>query len=195
MRATISIALVLALAAIAVAQDKDKDKNKKDAANPGTIRVCVAEVQNTSRRSVNVGLMRDRLLKDLKDSKAPKKAQDQRRIAAIPLESGGGEGDAQCDFTLYANVIELRQKDDPLWQQERDQGIGTMPSPGSRHEEVTYGEVRFKLRSGGSFSPVVDETFTREETTDENGVVGVLMDRVAQRVNSAVRETAGAMRE
>jgi hypothetical protein len=144
---------------------------------------------------VNVGLMRGRLLKDLKDSKPSRKSPDQRRIFAIPLESGGGAGDAQCDFTVEANVIELRQKDDPLWRDERDQGIGNLPSPGSRHEEVTFGQVRFKLRSGGGFSPLLDETISSEETTDENGTVSRLMDRVAQRVNSAVRETPGAMRE
>ncbi len=188
--------LLVTLSLAAFAQDKDKDKDRKDdAKNAQVIRVCVAEVQNTSRRPVNVGLMRNRLLKALKDSKAPKKSPDQRRIVAIPLESGGGEGDAQCDYTLYASVVELRQKDDPLWQQERNQGIGNLPSPGSRHEEVTFGEVAFKLRSGGSFSPLVESSVSGEETNDENGTVGLLMDRVAQRVNSAVREGPEPMHE
>jgi hypothetical protein len=194
MRATVSIALGLMLAAAAFAKDKDKDK-KDDAKNLPPIRVCVAEVRNTSRRAVNVGLIRTRLLRDLNDSKPPKKASDQRRIAAIPLESGGGEGDAQCDYTLYADVVELRQKDDPLWQSEKNQGIGNVPSPGSRHEEVTFGEVAFKLRSSGGSSPVVDSSVSGEETNDENGTVGLLMDRVAQRVNSVVREPMRSMRE
>ena len=193
MRAIISIALGVALATAAFPKDKDKDK--KDAENQGQIRVCVAEVQNTSRRPVNVGLMRNTLLNDLNGAKPPKKAQDQRRIIAIPLESGGGQGDAQCDFTLRADVIELRQKDDPLWRDERNQGIGTLPSPGSRHEEVTFGQVRFKLRNGGGFEPIIDETISSEETADENGTVSRLMDRVAQRINSAVREAPGAWRE
>ena len=191
MRAFVSVALGLMLATAAFAKDKDK----QDAENAPAIRVCVAEVQNSSRRPVNVGLMRNRLLKDLNDAKAPKKAHDPRRIIAIPLENGGGQGDAQCDFTLRADVIELRQKDDPLWQDERNQGIGTLPSPGSRHEEVTFGQVRFKLRSGGGSEPIIDETLSSEETTDENGTVGLLMDRVSQRINSAVREAPGAWRE
>jgi hypothetical protein len=184
-------AFVLVAAALSFAEDKKNEKKNGEAGPP--IRVCVADVQNTSRRPVGIGLMQKRLIRSLKDSKAPKNVADKRRIDAVALE---GDWRAQnCDYILRTDVVELRDKRDPLWQQEKNQGIGNLPPPGSRNEEVTFGEVQFTLLKAGDPSPIVDSSMSGEETYDENGTVGLLMDRVAQRVNSAVRESAEPMRE
>src|SRR5947199_9567354 len=88
------------------AQDRDKKDKAADSSARAPIRVCVAEIRNVARRSVSLSLQRDHLIKDLNQSKPPKKAADKRTIEAIAI-SGDSAGtvenaprDQRCDFIL-----------------------------------------------------------------------------------------------
>ncbi|HTK94047.1 MAG TPA: hypothetical protein VL382_00295 [Terriglobales bacterium] len=190
---------VLVLALVAPADDKKREQEVTSTQPP--IRVCVATLRNVARRSIGVTLQRDALVRDLKQSKPPKKAADQRRIEGIALEgdspaSAGGEiGEKKCEYVVYTTVTDLRDKSDPLWRDEKQQGIGNLPPQGSRHEEVTFAQVEFSILKAGNPNPLVSSSVSGEETNSEDGTVRLMMDRIASRVNTVVREAPDPMRE
>lgn len=190
-------ALALTLVAGATAQEKKKD----EAAKPPAIKVCVADIRNLAKRSVSLSLERDYLIRDLNQSKPPKKAPDQRPIAAVALvgEAPGGGGisphDQGCDFVLYTTIAELRDKSDFKTERERLEDFGQPPFNGNANEPGTFARVDYSLLRGASPSPVVESSVSARENMTEMPTVQLLMDQIARRVNSAVREAPDAMRE
>jgi hypothetical protein len=197
------VLVTAALLAVALpAQSKDKkDKKAEDNSAGPPIRVCVAQIRNDARRSANLGLQRDRLIKDLSESKAPKKAADKRRIEAVAISVGSlptGEAlprDERCDFTLYVTIAELRDASDFKSQREQMEDIARLPDTGSRHEAQSIARVEFSLLRRGSPTPVMENTVQGQENMVEDALLFQLMDRIAQRVNSGVREATASMRE
>ena len=55
--------------------------------------------------------------------------------------------------------------------------------------------VHFALLYGGTPSPVMQDSFSARENMPEEATVQLLMDRIAQRVNSAAREKPEVMRD
>lgn len=171
----------------AVAQEKKDDRK----AQP--IRVCVAQFRNVARRSVSLGLQRDLLVKDLNRTKPSKKAADQRRIEAVAVSSEQHEGD--CDFILNVTIAELRDSSDFKTGRERVEDSGNARGTSSQNEPQTFARVDFALLYGGNPSPVMQDSFSARENMPEEATVQLLMDRIAQRVNSAAREKPEVMRE
>jgi hypothetical protein len=190
-------ALALMLVGGAAAQEKKKD----EAAKPPAIKVCVADIRNVAKRSVSLSLQRDYLIRELNQGKPPKKAADQRRIAAVALvgEAPGGGGisprDQGCDFVLYTTIAELRDKSDFKTPREQLEDLGQVPLSGNANEPGTFARVDYSLVRSGSPSPVVESSVSARENMTEMPTVQLLMDRIARRVNSAVREAPRDMRE
>ena len=191
---------VLTLSVTSPAQEKDKDK-KEDTAKPAAIRVCVAQIRNIARRSVGLAQQGERLMKELNRNKASKKAFDQRRIEAVAIagETPGGVDtlprDQRCDFTLYVTLAELRDVSDFKTQREQIEDLGRPPATGSRLEPQTWAKVDYSLQRGGNPTPVLQSSVSAQENMTEEPTVQQLMDRIAQRIGSAVREKPEVMRE
>lgn len=160
------------------------------------IRVCVAPVRNVSKRPVSLNIQRARLLRELKNAKPPKKAADQRRIQPIGTESDGFGPEVrerECDFTLEVEIVDVRQPGDAKGVREQaDDPFARTPSSSDMQ---TFAEVRFAIFKPGSLRPLVDYSLRLTERMSEDATVLQLMDRIAQRVNSAVREAPPDRRE
>ena len=189
-------AAALALVIGTAAQEK-----KDEATKPAAIKVCVADVRNVAKRSVTLAYVRDYLIRELNQSKPPKKVTDKRPIAAVALvgEAPGGGGisprDQGCDFVLSTTIAELRDRSDFKTQREQDEDFGQAPFNGSPNEPGTIARVEYSLTRGGGPSPVVESSVSARENMPEMPTVQLLMDQIAHRVNSAVRETPRDMRE
>lgn len=165
------------------------------------IRVCVAEIRNAAKRSVSLAMQRERLMKELNHSKAPKKAADKRGIEAVPM-SGDSPAtaesaplDRRCDYILYTTIAELRDAADFKNTREATEDKNVAPGSASQHEAQTFARVSFSLLRPGSISPVVTLEVSARENMVEEATVMQVMDRIAQRVNTAVRESPKDMRE
>src|SRR4029079_2585591 len=123
-------------------------------------------IRNVARRSVGLGLQRERLVKELNRNKPGKKAADQRAIEAIaiPGETPGSVDtaprDHECDFTLYVTLAELRDVSDFKTQREQIEDIPRPPAQmtGSQHELQTIARVDFSLQRGGNPTPVLQSS-------------------------------------
>jgi hypothetical protein len=194
------VTALLALVPSIQAKDK-KDKQKDDNSAGAPIRVCVAQIRNVARRSASLGLQRDHLIKDLNDSKPPKKANDKRRIEAIALSGDSPDSvesaarDQGCDFTLYVTIAELRDASDFKTQREKMEDVGRLPDTGSRHEAQSIARVEFSLLRGGNPTPVMENTIDGQDNMVEDALLFQLMGRIADRVNGGVREATPSMRE
>jgi|GEM_PF-1957889 len=201
-----ALVILIPLSASVLAQGKDKDKGKdkkEEVAQPPPIRVCVAQIKNVARRSISLSMQRDRLIKELNHNKPTKSAADRRAIEAVAMggETPGGVDtaprDQRCDFVLYTTLAELRDVSDFKSQREQIEDINRPPAKetGSQHELQTIARVEFSLQRGGNPTPIVQSSVSAQENMSEEPTVQQLMDRVAQRVGSAVRERAEVMRE
>ncbi|MBI2677247.1 MAG: hypothetical protein HYX28_00540 [Candidatus Koribacter versatilis] len=191
-RIAVLLLLVSGFATATWAQEKDEAPK---------IRVCVAEIRNAAKRPVSLAMQRERLMKELNHSKAPKKAADKRAIEALPMSGDspataeGAARDRRCDYLLYTTIAELRDAADFRNTREAAEDNGLAPRSASVHEAQTFARVSFSLLRPGSLSPVMQlEISTRENMVEEPTVMQV-MDRIAQRVNTAVRESPPDMRE
>ncbi|MDP9268155.1 MAG: hypothetical protein M3P27_07480 [Acidobacteriota bacterium] len=197
------LTVVLTLSAFSAsvgAQEKDK---KEESGKQPAIRVCVAQIRNLARRSVSLPLQRDHLMKELSRNKPSKKAADQRRIEAVAIagETPGGVDtaprDQRCDFTLYVTLAELRDVADFKTRRESIEDLTRPPAEltGSEKELQTIARVEFALLRSGNLKPIVQSSVSAQENMPEEPTVQQLLDRVAQRVGSAVREKPEVMRE
>lgn len=177
-----------ALVAVAAAQEQ-----------PKTVRVGVPMMQNTSRRSVNVRLQRDRLVRDFQQSQRKKK-KDAVSIVAVPLDAYspnevGREAKVKnCDYVLATELVELRTARDP--QEPNRPGsisigsdpLGAYPGPPTMNEPVFRAVVDYRLFRVGNPEPLVDLSVSGTENTDENEAVSRQLGQIVNRVVSEIRE-------
>lgn len=190
-RPHLALLACLALVAGAGAQEKpgEKENRKKE---EGKIQVCVEPLRNFARRTTDLERHRAALIRDLNRTKPPKKAADQRRIAAVAtdLEQGGS-----CDYVLRVTVTELRTEggfgtlEDPIEQIGRPDPLG----PPDRMEPVTTATLDFSFSHAGR--EVARSSVSTRQRLSEEPTVQLLLTNIAGRVNSAVRQSAEVWKE
>lgn len=153
------------------------------------IRVCVAPLENDSTRPVSEKMQMNRLVADLNQAKPGKHDADRRPIAAVALDQA--ERDT-CDFTVRTRLVELREPGDPQSHVPGSISIGKdplggEPGVGIRNDIARHAIVQFDIERGGD--TLVSSSASEQENMTADALVNLLMDRVAARTNSAVRQS------
>lgn len=150
---------------------------------------------NTSTRSINPTLQRDRLIRAFQQDKKHGKSA---AVEAIPLkgttpgEVGGEARDKGCDYILYTELVELRTGGDP--QQQNQQGsisigkdpLAQYPSPPYMNEPVFQATVNFHLNRVADPEPQLSSSVRTLEHTDEDETVSRLLGQIVSRVKSEI---------
>lgn len=177
---------VVALGALAAAQETSQESPK--------IRVCVMPLENRATRSVSSQVVIERLVVDLNRAKPGKKDRDRRLIQAIAVqsESGSEVRDRDCDFVVRTTLLELREPGDmnrPL------PGSATVGPDSMSREPGGFQRMDIARRATLAFdvqrptgTKLVSSSVSDQQNMTAEALVGLLMDRVAARTNSAVRE-------
>ena len=193
----VSLCCVLLLIPIA-ATAKSSDNSDK---NARVVKVGVALLKNTATRSVPVKVERDRLVTAINRQKPPKHAKDAFKIQAVALDSDlREEADAQarelgCEYVVFTNLTELRESGDPAPAPRPGEirigkdPVANDPNVFYRHDVQRYAVMGLSMFRLGDPGPRFDTTATEHEATTDDGIVSLLMDRVANRVVSEIRNS------
>jgi len=193
--------VVLAFLSLSAAQSK----NSRD--DTDAIRVGVAVLRNTATRSVPVTIERDRLINAINRIKVPKHSKGARKIRAVALDgSSPEEANTQahqlgCDYVVFTDLVELRESGDPAPTARpgeirigRD-SVANDPTVDERHEVQRYAVMDFRLYHLGDLQPRAESSASDHQAKTEDGIVSMLMDRVASRVVGEIRNTNAPTKE
>lgn len=177
---------VLVVSPFAAAQQPTDDSQK--------IRVCVMPLENRATRSVSSQVVINRLVADLNKAKPGKKDRDRRLIDAVAIQSASGTEvrDQECQFFVRTTLLELREPGDLNTPIPGSVSIGTNPmsrepGPPFRNDLARRATLAFDVQRPTGTKLVSSSVSDQQNMTGE-GLVGLLMDRVAARTNSAVRD-------
>jgi hypothetical protein len=192
-------AAVLLHVTAGAAQSSLAEKPQASDKSASVVKIGVAVLKNSATRSVPVTIGRDRLVSDINHMKPPKHAKDAAKVQAVALDSSSLEAanaqarDLGCDYVVFTNLTDLRESGDPAHAPRpgdirigRDP-VANDPTVFNRHEIQRYGVMEFQLFRLGDPNPRVDTSASVHEATTEDGIVSMLMDRVANRVVSEMR--------
>jgi hypothetical protein len=200
-RASFALHLLLLAGSVFFAANSSfaEDKTAKSGQNDNVVKIGVAVLKNTSTRSVPLTFERDRLVNDINHVKKRKHSKTNAKIEAVPLDSSSfEEASAQarqlgCDYIVFTNLTELRESGDAAPAPHpgeirlgRDP-VADNPNVGERHEVQRYAVLDFQLYGAGETHPRVDSSVSDHQPTTEDGIVSMLLDRVASRVVSEIR--------
>ncbi len=191
-------ALFCALAGAAQSSSAEKSQGGPDK-NANVIKVGITVMKNTAVRSVPVTLERDRLVSAINQTKPPKHSKNSAKIQAVALDSSSPNAanaqarDLGCDYVVFTNLTDLRESGDPAPPPRpgevrigRDP-VANDPSVFNRHEVQRYAVMEFQLFRLDDPTPRFDTSASAHEATTEDGIVSILMDRVASRVVGEIR--------
>ena len=190
---------VICSASFGAAQGSLAEGSPKSDKNPPVIKVGVAVLKNTSTRSAPLNFERDRLVHDINHIKKPKHSNNNIKIQAVPLDSSSVEAansqarTLDCDYVVFTNLTELRESGDvapvphPGEIRVGRDPVASDPSVAERHQTQRYAVMDFQLFGTGDPKPLVDTSVSDHEPTTEDGIVSMLLDRVASRVVSELR--------
>jgi hypothetical protein len=193
-----ALALFCALASAAQSSPAEKSQGSSDK-NATVMKVGVAVLKNTALRSVPLTVERDRLVRAINQMKPPKHSKDSAKILAVALDSSSPNAanaqarDLGCDYVVFTNLTDLRESGDsapPPRPGEVRIGrdpVANDPTVFNRHEVQRYAEMEFQLFRLGDPTPRFDTSASAHEATTEDGIVSMLMDRVASRVVGEIR--------
>ena len=197
--AALIVSVVVCSASFGAAQSSLAQGSPKPDKGPRVVKVGIAVLKNTSTRSVPLNFERDRLVNDINHIKKPKHSKDNTRIEAVALDSSSVQAaNSQartlgCDYVVFTNLTELRESGDAAPMSRpgeirmgRDP-VASDPNVGERHEVQRYAVLDFQLFGIGDPNPRVDTSVSDHEPTSEDGIVSMLLDRVASRVVSELR--------
>ncbi|HEU5404125.1 MAG TPA: hypothetical protein VFU86_22405 [Terriglobales bacterium] len=160
----------------------------------GKIRVCVAPFENRATRPVTLQVQVTRLVDDLNKAKPGKKDRDRRPIAATALDSKSGAEllERRCEFVVRTTLVELRESGDRRSPLPGSISIGrdrVENEPGTfiRSDILRRATLDFDIRRVGGDS-IAAASASDEQYMAEDALVGLLIDRVSVRTNSAVRQ-------
>lgn len=167
--------------------------------NAQVIKVGVALLKNTATRSVPLNVERDRLVSAINRMKPPKHSKDSARILAVALDSYSPDAanaqarDLGCDYVVFTDLTELRESGDPAPIPRPGEirighdPVANDPTVNIRQETQRYAVMQFQLFRVNDATPRFDTSASVHEPTTEDGIVSMLMDRVANRVVSEIR--------
>lgn len=182
-----------------------QSKNSRD--DTDAIRVGVAVLRNTATRSVPVTIERDRLINAINRIQVPKHSKGARKIRAVALDSSSlEEANTQahqlgCDYVVITDLVELRESGDPAPTARPSEirigrdPVANDPTVGERHEVQRYAVVDFRLYRLGDPQARVESSASDHQATTDDGIVSMLMDRVASRVVGEIRNTNAPTKE
>ncbi len=171
------------------------------------IRLCVAVLENRSHQSVSPEWQQKELIRALERTNKKKEVTKgtAARIAIVALESSSSpdpkvqkEG---CGFVVYTQLVDVRSLGTP--------GVGTMP-PGAVGTGVTVGRVdqppdmrrllneatvNYRIVRAGDPESLASGIVTEKDTVTEDALVSRLMDQIANRAASELRNPHPSMRE
>ncbi len=177
------------------------------AQNNEPIQLCVAVLENRSHHSVSPEWQQKELIRALERTNKKKEVTKgtAARIAIVALESSSGpdpkvqkEG---CGFVLYTQLVDVRSLGTPR--------VGTMP-PGAVGTGVTVGKVdqppdmrrllhdatvNYRIVRGGDPESLASGIVTEKDTVTEDALVSRLMDQIANRAASELRDPHPSMPE
>lgn len=197
-RAVLTVFFIFLLPAFVFAKNASE---KTATSDENAVKVGIAVLKNTAPRSVPVNVERDRLVSAINRIKPPKHVRDAAKIVAVPLESASPEeANAQarklgCEYVVFTNLTDLRESGDrPGPPRPGEVRIGRDPVANdptvfNRHEVQRYAVMEFQLFHVDEGSPRFDTSASAHEATTEDGIVSMLMDRVANRVVSEIRNS------
>jgi len=169
------------------------------AQNPDPIRLCVAVLENRSHAAVTTEWQQKELIRALERTNTKKvvKKGTATRITPVALDSTSDpdpkvqkEG---CGFVLYTELVEVQ----PVGTAR----VGTNP-PGAISAGVTIGKVyespdmrrlihdatvNYRIMHDGDPQSWASGIVTEKDTVTEDGLVSRLMDQVANRAASELR--------
>jgi hypothetical protein len=195
----VTLVLLLAGAILSSAQTAPSEAKK-----PGTIRIGVAVLKNTSPRTIATRVQRDRLVQFINQANRKDDAKKGRApLEAVPLDADSAPQAAQeardqhCDFIVYSNLRDLREPGDPV-PVRVGPGAGEITTtdplavpahPTGSLNPATYAMLAFRLQRLGDPQPLVSTSVSATEQMDAEATVSLLMGQVASRVAAEVRKT------
>lgn len=142
---------------------------------PGTIRIGVAAINNSSGRGLSAALLRQTLIAEIGNAK----------VEAVPL-SADTDSEARrlaCDFILYTDLTALKQS-----AASKAGGIfGRVTGVGNPVAEKFEARVEFRLIPPGGGPPLLQSDVTAKEGSAEESVTAALV-KEARAVTTATRK-------
>jgi hypothetical protein len=168
------------------------------AQNAEPIRLCVAVLENRSHSAVSPEWQQKELMRALERTNRKKEVKKgtAARITAVALDSSSGPDPKVqkdgCGFVLYTQLVDVEPAGTPR--------VGTMP-PGAIGAGVTVGKidqratrgqlhdatVDYRIVRGGDPESWASGIVTEQDTVTEDALVSRLMDKVASRAASELR--------
>jgi hypothetical protein len=179
------------------------------AQNNEPIRLCVAVLENRSHQAVSPEWQQKQLIRALERTNKKKEVTKgtAARIAVVALESTSGPDPkvqkGGCGYVLYTQLVDV--------QSVGTARVGTMP-PGAIGTGVTIGRVdeppdmrrllhdatvNYRIVRGGGGDPEswASGIVTEKDTVTEDALVSRLMDQIANRAASELRDPHPSMPE
>ena len=174
------------LISIAIAQNR-----------PEPIRLCVSTLENTSREAIDPTWQRNQLIKAFERNNKGKDVTKGKvaRIETVQLESDSETDPAvrenNCQFILHTNVVEVINSgsSDVSGSRPRSVEVGRGPDdPRPDASAENRATIRYRIMRAGEIQQWASDVVTAHDPLPDVMLVSHLMDQVANRVASQLRE-------
>ena len=164
---------------------------------PEPIRLCISTIQNSSRTVVDTTWQRNQLLRSLERNNKGKDVTKGKapRIETVLLESSSETDPAvrekNCQFILHTNVVEVIDAGtsdigDP---RPRSIGVGSARNdPRANAANENRAVVSYRIMRAGELEVWASSEVTAHDPLPDAMLLAHLMDQIANRVVSALRE-------
>jgi hypothetical protein len=164
---------------------------------PEPIRLCVSTLQNSSGDVIDGTWQRNQLIKAFERNNKGKDVAKGKvaRIETVLLESNSETDPAvrenNCQFILHTNVIEVINSgtSDISTPRPRSVEVGSArDAPGANPSDDNRATIKYRIMRAGELEEWASDVVTAHDPLPDVMLVSHLMDQIANRVASKLRE-------
>ena len=164
---------------------------------PEPIRLCVSTLQNSSRDVIDATWQRNQLIKAFERNNKGKDVTKGKvaRIETVLLESNSETDPAvrenNCQFILHINIIEVINSgtSDISTSRPRSVEVGSArDTPGANASDDNRATIKYRIMRAGELEEWASDVVTAHDQLPDVMLLSHLMDQIANRVASELRE-------
>jgi hypothetical protein len=164
---------------------------------PAPIRLCVSTLENSSRETIDPTWQRNQLIKAFERNNKGKDVSKGKiaRIETVLLESDSETDPAvrenNCQFILHTNLVEVINSgsSDVSGSRPRSVEVGRVPNdPRMDASGDNRATIKYRIMRAGEIQQWASDLVTAHDQLPDVMLVSHLMDQVANRVASQLRE-------
>ena len=164
---------------------------------PEPIRLCVSTLENTSREAIDPTWQRNQLIKAFERNNKGKDVTKGKvaRIETVQLESDSETDPAvrenNCQFILHTNLVEVINSGSSDVSGSRPRSVEVGRGPDDSRPDASAenrATIRYRIMRAGEIQQWASDVVTAHDPLPDVMLVSHLMDQVANRVASQLRE-------